>query len=82
MLNQVLSVQRKFEEAELLLVHPSEVNYVIKLARDCIDDHIARAHAANASKEKRRPALSVWKTLTSPNFMKLKAARIDFASPA
>jgi hypothetical protein len=53
MLNQVLSVQRKFEQAELLLVHPSEVGCVIKLARDCLDDHIAKALAASAGKDKR-----------------------------
>ncbi|KAL6630607.1 hypothetical protein ACP70R_028458 [Stipagrostis hirtigluma subsp. patula] len=53
MVNQVLSVQRKFEQFEMLLVPRSEVGYVMKLARDSIDAQIAKALAANATKEKR-----------------------------
>ncbi|KAL6875668.1 hypothetical protein ACP4OV_013181 [Aristida adscensionis] len=52
-INQVMSVQSKFEQFEMLLVPRSEVGYVMKLARDSIDAQIAKALAADASKEKR-----------------------------
>ncbi|XP_062194517.1 E3 ubiquitin-protein ligase RSL1-like isoform X2 [Phragmites australis] len=53
MINQVLSVRRKFDQCEVSLVEPSEVSHVVKLARDSIAVQIAKALAANASKEKR-----------------------------
>ncbi|KAL6640644.1 hypothetical protein ACP70R_021767 [Stipagrostis hirtigluma subsp. patula] len=53
MINQVLSVRKKFEKCEISLVEPSQVSYVVKLARDSIDIQIAKCLAASASKEKR-----------------------------
>nr|AVY91762.1 IBR domain containing [Saccharum hybrid cultivar SP80-3280] len=53
MMNQVLSVRRKFDQCEVSLVEPSQVSYVVKLATDSLTLQIAKALAANASKEKR-----------------------------
>ncbi|GJM88213.1 hypothetical protein PR202_ga04249 [Eleusine coracana subsp. coracana] len=81
MLNQVVSVQRKFEQAELLLVYRSEVNYVIKLARDCIDDHIARAHAANASKERRETCSICFEDTDISKFHEIEGCTHRFCFP-
>ena len=51
--NQVLTVRRKFELCEISLVEPNQVSYVVKLARDSIAVQIAKALAVNASNEKR-----------------------------
>lgn len=52
-INEVLSVRKKFEQCEISLVEPSQVSYVVKLARDSIAVQIAKALAANAKKEKK-----------------------------
>jgi hypothetical protein len=51
--NQVLTVRGKFEQCEISLVEPSQVSYVVKLARDSIAVQISKALAANGSNEKR-----------------------------
>ena len=53
MMNQVLSVRRKFDQCEVSLVEPNQVSYVVKLATDSLTVQIAKALAANVSKEKR-----------------------------
>ncbi|CAD6258866.1 unnamed protein product [Miscanthus lutarioriparius] len=47
MMNQVLSVRRKFDQCEVSLVEPNQVSYVIKLATDSLTVQIAKALAAN-----------------------------------
>ncbi|CAL4950717.1 unnamed protein product [Urochloa decumbens] len=52
-INQILTARKKFEQCEISLVDPSQVSYVVKLARDSIAVQIAKALAANASNQKR-----------------------------
>ncbi|CAN6354425.1 unnamed protein product [Urochloa humidicola] len=54
MINQVLTVRKKFDQCAMSLVDPTEVSYVVKLARDSIADLIAKALAANASSSMER----------------------------
>uniref|UniRef100_R7W0T5 RBR-type E3 ubiquitin transferase n=1 Tax=Aegilops tauschii TaxID=37682 RepID=R7W0T5_AEGTA len=53
MIDQVLSVAKKFKQCEISLVERGKLDYVMKLARDSILSQIAKAVAVNASKEKR-----------------------------
>ncbi|KAF8724076.1 hypothetical protein HU200_021089 [Digitaria exilis] len=53
MINHLLSTRRKFELCEIALVEPSQLSYVVTLARDSIAVQIAKALDANASKDKR-----------------------------
>ncbi|KAE8788402.1 hypothetical protein D1007_37587 [Hordeum vulgare] len=53
MINQVLSVAKKFKKCETKLVERGKLDYVMKLARDSILSQITKAIAVNASKEKR-----------------------------
>jgi hypothetical protein len=59
MMNEVLSVRKKFDQCEVSLVEPSQVSYVVKLATDSLAVQIAKALAANASKEKRESCATV-----------------------
>jgi hypothetical protein len=53
MIDDVPSVRKKFEKCEISLVEPSEVSYVVQLAREYIDAQIAKALAIVAFKDKR-----------------------------
>ncbi|AQK56711.1 putative RING zinc finger domain superfamily protein [Zea mays] len=53
MMNQVLSVKRKFDQCEVSLVGASQVSHVVKLARDSLAAEITKARSANAREEKR-----------------------------
>ncbi|GJN13671.1 hypothetical protein PR202_gb00401 [Eleusine coracana subsp. coracana] len=53
MIDHVLSVRKEFEQCEISLVEPSQVSYVVQLARDSIDAQIAKALTADSCKEKR-----------------------------
>lgn len=52
MINQVLSLRRKFDQCEISLVEPSQVSYVVKLATDSLTVLITKARAANANMAK------------------------------
>jgi hypothetical protein len=73
MMNQVLSVRRKFDQCEVSLVEPSQVSYVVKLPKLLL---------LMLSRRKERAAPSAWKTLTLPKSMWLKVAHIASASHA
>jgi hypothetical protein len=53
MFDHALSVRKEFEKCEISLVEPSQVSYVVQLARESIDAQIAKALAVDAFKEKR-----------------------------
>jgi hypothetical protein len=53
LMNQVLSVKRKFDQCEVSLVGASQVSHVVKLARDSLAAEITKARSANAREEKR-----------------------------
>ncbi|GJN07219.1 hypothetical protein PR202_ga25032 [Eleusine coracana subsp. coracana] len=53
MVNQALSVRKKFKRCEISLVQQSQVTYVVQLARYAVDVQIAKSRARNASKEMR-----------------------------
>ncbi|KAL6640643.1 hypothetical protein ACP70R_021766 [Stipagrostis hirtigluma subsp. patula] len=53
MINQVMSMQRNFEQCEISHVRRSQVSFVVKLARDSILLQIAKSLAISAIEEKR-----------------------------
>jgi hypothetical protein len=53
MFDHALSVRKEFEKCEISLVEPSQVGYVVQLARESIYAQIAKALAVDAFKEKR-----------------------------
>uniref|UniRef100_A0ACD5YBG3 Uncharacterized protein n=1 Tax=Avena sativa TaxID=4498 RepID=A0ACD5YBG3_AVESA len=53
MVDQVLSLRKKFEQCEILLVERRQLDYVMKLARESIDSQLAKAIAVNAGMEMR-----------------------------
>ena len=75
MMDQALSVQKKFEQFEISFVQQSQVSCVVKLARDALGDEIAKSRAVtdnnkaktlvsaaeeNGSKERRETCSICW----------------------
>jgi len=79
MMDQALSVQKKFEQFEISLVQQSQASHVVKLARGALRVEIAKSCAVSdnnkqkalesaaekkmVTRREERPAASAWKTL-------------------
>jgi hypothetical protein len=53
MVDQVLSLRKKFEQCEILLVEPRQLDYVMKLARESVESQLAKAITVNAGMDMR-----------------------------